>query len=207
MLIGMAMQDPNHPTAAPWQPPDPAGGQHSERPGSQPPYSAAPSPYGAPYPPQRSPGGPLPSPLAATGDRFVQGLIDHLVTLIPYVVLLSVGGVLLGVGVYNRSVGMLLGGIAVFVAAIVVYFGVTFYTEAWRPAKRSDQTYGMQRKRLRIVKLDGSPMRLSDHTLRWLLYVLIDSGWLALLLIALTERKQRLGDMAARTVVVELPHE
>lgn len=56
----------------------------------------------------------------------------------------------------------------------------------------------------RVVALDGDPSGLHRHTVRWLLLV-VEAGFyglIALVTMSLSGRHQRLGDMAASTIVV-----
>lgn len=67
------------------------------------------------------------------------------------------------------------------------------------------RTVGKMFLKTRVVKLDGSPVQWSNYLTLWMLR-LIDIwtfvGSIGLLCILFSERKQRLGDMAAGTVVI-----
>jgi len=68
------------------------------------------------------------------------------------------------------------------------------------------QTLGKWARGMRVVMRDGSTPTLSAYLIRWLL-VAVDGpamAYLGLLVIALTRNHQRLGDLAAGTVVVKL---
>ncbi len=69
------------------------------------------------------------------------------------------------------------------------------------------QTPGKSIMRSRVVSLDGSPLRISQILTRWLL-LLVDLwilfGLAGLLSIILGDRQQRLGDMAAATIIISL---
>jgi uncharacterized RDD family membrane protein YckC len=69
------------------------------------------------------------------------------------------------------------------------------------------QTIGKRAQNIKVVRLDGNPVGLSDILLRAVLQLLdylLTLGALGALLISTTERRQRLGDMAAGTTVVRL---
>ena len=57
----------------------------------------------------------------------------------------------------------------------------------------------------RVVKIDGSTPSMGSYLLRWLLFPIdfILSGGLGLLSIILTKNSQRLGDLAAGTMVIK----
>ena len=72
------------------------------------------------------------------------------------------------------------------------------------------QTFGKRSQRIRVVRVDGRPIHLSDLLLRAVLLLvdlLMSVGALGGLLIFTTERRQRLGDMAAGTTVIKLSSE
>lgn len=188
---------------SPWQAPDQPGAGWPGR-ASQP-YAPPPQPYAPPYPPQPQPGLVLPYPLAETGARVVQGIIDLLLVLVPYWVALALAITFFVLAGTYGSGAFGAAGAAMVILALFGTWGLSFYHQAYRPYKKGDQTFGMERKDLRVIKTTGAPMTLGDHALRWLMYALVDGGLLALILVASTRYKQRIGDMVAKTVVVQLP--
>lgn len=67
------------------------------------------------------------------------------------------------------------------------------------------QSAGKRLMNIRVVKADGSTPGLSAYLLRWLLYlidVVITSG-LGLLVMLVNKNNQRLGDLAANTIVIK----
>lgn len=202
--------DQNAPSAT-WQPPshgtptyEPAN-HGAIQPYAQP-YNQQAQPYGQyPQPHPAGVGLVLPYPLASTGDRLVQGLIDMLLITVPYFLLVAVAITCFVLSGVNQVPALAIVGVVVMILAVLAVWGLHFYHQAYRPHRNADQTFGMERKNLRVMKLTGEPLTLGDHALRWLMYVLIDGGLVALILIAATQHKQRLGDMVAKTVVVQLP--
>jgi uncharacterized RDD family membrane protein YckC len=69
------------------------------------------------------------------------------------------------------------------------------------------QTIGKRAQNIKVVRIDGKPVSLSDLLLRSVLLLmdfLMTAGGLGALLILTTERRQRLGDMAAGTTSIKL---
>lgn len=58
---------------------------------------------------------------------------------------------------------------------------------------------------IRVVKSDGSTPSISAYLLRWLLFIIDGpgTGGLGLLVVLLTKNSQRLGDLAAGTMVIK----
>lgn len=87
---------------------------------------------------------------------------------------------------------------------IVVYLpvlGYSFLCEMFNHGR----SFGKNLMNIRIVKADGSTPGISSYLLRWLLFP-IDSlltGGFGLLVVLLTKNSQRMGDLAAGTMVIK----
>lgn len=91
------------------------------------------------------------------------------------------------------------------VAASIMLLPLLFYTLLME-IFNNGQTLGKMAMRIKVVKMDGSTPTLSAYLMRWLLYI-IDGpsmSFLGLLSIIFTKNNQRLGDLAAGTVVIKL---
>ena len=67
------------------------------------------------------------------------------------------------------------------------------------------RTVGKLLMKMRVVKVDGSPVHWSNYLVRWMLRLVdiwIFLGAIGLLTILFSDRRQRLGDAAAGTVVI-----
>src|SRR5690554_8151551 len=75
----------------------------------------------------------------------------------------------------------------------------------YMPVLFNGQTVGKMVTRTKVAKIDGSPDAWSDYMIRWLLRI-IDAwtflGSVGLLFILFTDKRQRVGDLAAETVVI-----
>lgn len=67
------------------------------------------------------------------------------------------------------------------------------------------QSLGKRLLAIRVVKADGTTPTLSAYLLRWLLFIIDGplTGGLGLIVIILTKNNQRLGDLAAGTMVIK----
>ena len=65
------------------------------------------------------------------------------------------------------------------------------------------QSFGKKIVGTKVVKLDGTQPGVSSYMIRSLLRI-IDRGLIALIAVAVTEKSQRLGDLAAGTTVIKL---
>ncbi|SEQ92233.1 Uncharacterized membrane protein YckC, RDD family [Lentzea xinjiangensis] len=92
-------------------------------------------------------------------------------------------------------------------AVIAVALLGTLWMEIWYPHRHDGSTPAMRWLGIRITTLRGGRPSLRDYFVRWLL-MSVDGlllGLVGLVLMVVTPRNQRLGDMVARTVVVRRP--
>ena len=71
----------------------------------------------------------------------------------------------------------------------------------------SGQTIGKKITNIKVIRLDGEEPLLSDYAIRALFHLidtLFSAGVLAITLVSATDKRQRIGDMAANTTVVKL---
>ena len=95
-------------------------------------------------------------------------------------------------------------GFSFFFLFVIVYLPVFCYSLLCEVFNRG-QSLGKRLLNLRVVKADGSTPSLSSYLLRWLLFP-IDlpfTGGLGVIVILLTKNHQRLGDLAAGTIVIK----
>ena len=67
------------------------------------------------------------------------------------------------------------------------------------------RTVGKMLLKMRVVKVDGSPVHWSNYLVRWMLRLVdiwLFLGSIGILTILFSEKRQRLGDAAAGTVVI-----
>ncbi|WP_340074958.1 RDD family protein [Leptobacterium sp. I13] len=67
------------------------------------------------------------------------------------------------------------------------------------------QTVGKMIMKIKVVKVDGTPVHWSSYSIRWMLRLVdiwLFIGAIGILSILFTDRRQRLGDAAAGTVVI-----
>ena len=134
--------------------------------------------------------------LASLRDRGLAQLLD---------LVLLFFGLAIGFAVLGMTGLLDLGGLTWLVTLPLIAVGYLYsllFELWWR-----GQTPGKRLLGLQVVKLGGADPTLPDYALRWA-FRLIDLwgslGALAALLIGTSERRQRLGDLVADTIVVRL---
>lgn len=133
-------------------------------------------------------------PLAGLGDRMLAQLIDGLIVSL-YTVL---AWILFFYAIVKFDVApawiAILGGI---IAIPIVFYHFLFevFMDCQTPGKRALD--------IKIVRLDGAHPTIGNHFLRWLCRI-IDIGPIGVVMIAASEKSQRLGDIVADTTVVKI---
>lgn len=131
--------------------------------------------------------------VASAGDRVLATIIDN-VTL----------------AAWSGAWLLLLGAIGIegFVMTniLMVVVGVPFvFYHLLSEVLLNGQSLGKKARDIKVIRLDGTPPRLGDYLIRWILRF-VDTGFLggiiALVVVLAGGRGQRLGDMAAGTAVV-----
>ena len=156
----------------------------------------------APVPPGYAP----PSPLADLGSRIVAGIVDYIIIGIVAGILsifLIVPWAMTGpsmMGTFGAAGWMsgIWGIIGLMWLLWLVYF--TYFEGT------SGQTIGKKFTHIKVIKESGSKCDYGSALVRNLLRIIDHLPFLYILgiiLIAATEKKQRLGDMLAKTIVVK----
>lgn len=133
---------------------------------------------------------------ASIGERIAARIIDYMI-LIIYV--WSTIVVINKLKLFNHS-----SDVAIAIYILVIYLPALCYSLLWE-IFNNGQSIGKRLLNIRVVKADGSTPTLSAYLLRWLLYS-IDvtfTGGLGLIVIIVTKNNQRLGDLAAGTMVIK----
>lgn len=136
-------------------------------------------------------------PFASVGERLLARLIDAVLQVV-YVIGISV---LVSETHLFRHIS---GGVTLFFVILLVYLPVLCYSPLFELFNRG-QTPGKRLLNLRVVKADGSVPTPGDSLLRWILYLVdvpLTSG-LGLLFVLLGKKHQRIGDLAAGTIVIK----
>jgi uncharacterized RDD family membrane protein YckC len=137
-------------------------------------------------------------PLAGLGSRAVAALIDLLVM---YALLFIILIVVIGIGTGDSLTAVLT---EVLVVVVIVQLGYPVTLETlWR-----GRTLGKAAMGLRVLRDDGGPIRFRHALVRNLVGVVLEKpgltyGVLPLVLILVSKRAKRLGDMAAGTIVMQ----
>ncbi|MBC7721768.1 MAG: RDD family protein [Pedobacter sp.] len=131
--------------------------------------------------------------LGSVGDRIVAGLIDYAI-IIVYLIIVSLAFAL------NKF-----GGSASQILLFLFYLPIFFYT-LLSELLMNGQTVGKNVMKIKVISLNGNQASFSQYLTRWLFRVIdiwMTSYLLAIIMIAVSEKRQRLGDIVAHTTLIK----
>jgi uncharacterized RDD family membrane protein YckC len=138
--------------------------------------------------------------LAGAGNRGFAAVVDFL---LASVIAFTANVILSWIGVFNEATFFLVGGLALIVTLVLIWAYFILLEWLW-----NGQTIGKRAYRLRVINEDGSPAQFTAVLIRNLLR-LVDFlpafYGVGVLVIVLSPKSQRLGDLAAGTYVVRAP--
>jgi len=133
--------------------------------------------------------------VASIGDRILAFLIDGLILIAYWIISLFL---IASFGLNSQSMGDIWAYYLVLGLPIFLYY-ILFET-FW-----DGKTPGKTAMKIRVVKLDGSKPGFGSYFVRWIMRIIDiagSSGGIAVVSILMSEKGQRLGDMAAGTTVI-----
>ena len=133
--------------------------------------------------------------IVSIGERIVAFFIDAFI-LYLYFILVNLVGDAIG---YIYSDGWTQRGLVALISLPAMFYTLLMHITF------NGRTVGKMIMKMRVVKVDGSPVHWSNYLVRWMLRLVdiwIFLGSIGLLTILFSDKKQRLGDAAAGTVVI-----
>lgn len=130
---------------------------------------------------------------AGVGERIFARILDHLV-MILYLVGLFYLMDYLNLDSVNATFAL--------VCPFVLFLPVVFYSFLWEILNRG-RSPGKMVFGTRVVMRDGTTPTIGAYFMRWLLLIVDSWGWIGIVVILLNKNNQRLGDLAAGTMVIK----
>lgn len=133
--------------------------------------------------------------IVSIGERILAFLIDGFI-LYLYAILVDLIGDAIG---YVYKDGWTQRGLVGLIFLPAMFYSVLMHSLF------NGRTVGKMLLKMRVVRFDGAPVHWSNYLVRWMLRLVdiwLFLGAIGLLTILFSERRQRLGDAAAGTVVI-----
>lgn len=140
--------------------------------------------------------------IAGIGTRLIARIIDVFAQMFLIMMLSPLLGIVsVASAVFDEGAGSVVGIVLAIVGFFLLLFGYSAILETY-----GGQTLGKKVLHLRVVTLEGAPIRFGQAAIRSMMQVpdlyFPPGGALALISVLTTPRGQRLGDLAAGTFVV-----
>jgi uncharacterized RDD family membrane protein YckC len=140
--------------------------------------------------------------VAGLGDRIVARLIDYAIFIGIYFVCIIVFTIFIGINDYNSNgtnIGILI--------VIGVWLVMCVFYDLLCEIFMNGQSLGKRSMKIKVISLDGARPNVGQYLLRWIFRIIdvgVTAGSCGLICIAMSDKKQRVGDMVAGTTVVSL---
>ena len=134
--------------------------------------------------------------LGSLGDRIVGRILDFLVLIAYGIILFAI----IGFGNAGRFIEK-----NVWLMLLVLAFPVVFY-DLICEMLLNGQSLGKKIMGIKVISLNGEQASFSQYLIRWLFRIVdfsFSGSIVALVMVAASEKKQRLGDLVAGTVLVK----
>lgn len=141
-------------------------------------------------------------------ERIGAALLDFVI-MFGYIMLISFIFSMVAQVAYSSGYGR--GSTAYVVVMIILFLPVMFYSLVFETFMNG-QSIGKRVLRIKVMRLDGRQPSFGNYIMRWVLRI-IDiflalpvPGLIAIITIAINGKGQRLGDLAAGTMVIKIKH-
>ena len=141
--------------------------------------------------------------VAGLGDRIVARLIDYGIFMALYIACFIVFGIVMGVSNDYTSTGVNIG---IFIL-IAIWLGLCVLYDLLCEIFLNGQSFGKRGMKIKVISLNGARPTVGQYLLRWIFRLFdfgITGGSCAIICVALSDKKQRLGDMVAGTTLISL---
>jgi Predicted membrane protein/domain len=131
--------------------------------------------------------------LAGIGERIFSRMLDYFIMFIYS----------LGIYYITATTDMSVSINFKLIFTVFFYLPIIFYSFLWEILNRG-QSPGKMLFGMRVVMCDGTMPTIGTYLLRWML-LLVDVGfsWIGVAIILLNKNNQRIGDLAAGTIVIK----
>jgi uncharacterized RDD family membrane protein YckC len=139
---------------------------------------------------------------ASVGERMLASLLDLVIKIAYIIVVFSIFFYWLGINDAMDGMDMW-SRMAIY---ILFYFPVMIYSVTLESIFEG-QTFGKKIIKIKVVKIDGYQAGFGDYLIRWLFRIIENNmlgGLIGLIAMIVSNKTQRMGDMAAGTAIITL---
>ena len=130
---------------------------------------------------------------AGVGERIFARMLDYLI-MIVYSISIYYFLDFINFSSFKDDFGLLL--------LFILFVPVIFYSLLWEILNRG-RSPGKMAFGMRVVMGDGTTPTIAAYLMRWILLLIDTLSWIGIVVILLNRNNQRLGDLAAGTIVIK----
>lgn len=137
-------------------------------------------------------------PTAELGKRIAAKLIDYVVVYLLYLIIEGIHESMYGTSIWEYDYWEAM---ATFILLFIPVYTYSF----WMESILRGQSLGKLIMKLQVMRMDGQPYSWENALIRWMFFLvdwLPSFGITGFIAVSTSEKAQRLGDLAANTVVV-----
>jgi uncharacterized RDD family membrane protein YckC len=135
-------------------------------------------------------------PVAGLGERVAAYLIDFAMFIILYFLTFVLLGV---IGANTNFRGK-------FIVVIIIWFACYIFYDLICEIAFNGQSLGKKLLKIKVVSLDGAQPSIGQYFIRWIFRIIdftLSMNLLGFLFVAISDQKQRVGDIVAGTTVIK----
>ncbi|RKR85622.1 putative RDD family membrane protein YckC [Mucilaginibacter gracilis] len=143
--------------------------------------------------------------VAGLGDRVAARAIDYMIFLVVYTIMITIMVAFYGPSGIDSSENSAESG-RLFIIIIVVWLGLCVFYDLLTEVFLNGQSIGKRSMKIKVISLNGARPGIGQYLLRWLFRIIdfgITLGTAAVVTVAFSDKKQRIGDMVAGTTLVK----
>jgi uncharacterized RDD family membrane protein YckC len=133
--------------------------------------------------------------VAGLGERILARLIDMGIFILIFFL-----------GMFVASLTSLIDSRISIIIMVIIYFLLFVFYDLIFEIFMNGQSIGKRIMKIKVISLDGARPSIGQYLLRWLFrivdFLIIEPGLIALVIAAVSEKPQRLGDIVAGTLLI-----
>jgi uncharacterized RDD family membrane protein YckC len=145
--------------------------------------------------------------VAGLGDRIAARVIDYMLFLCLYTLVIMIFAIIIGANNYEDGSSANSGFKGTnFLIMMAVWLGMCVFYDLITEVFFNGQSIGKRSMKIRVISMTGARPRVGQYLLRWIFRILdfgISGGTAAVITVAFSDNKQRIGDMVANTTLIK----
>jgi uncharacterized RDD family membrane protein YckC len=145
--------------------------------------------------------------VAGLGDRIAARIIDYMIFMVFYGIVIMIFAIIVGADNYDGSGSNNLFTTSGFVIALCVWLAMCVFYDLVAEVFFNGQSLGKRSMKIKVISMTGARPKVGQYLLRWIFRIIdfgISIGTGAVITVAFSDNKQRIGDMVANTTVIKV---